>query len=204
MSSRLPPACLYKEQWHRRSFTCSSIGAHDTEVAAHKHHDVRLQQQLIIIHQNMQTYTLLFIISCVLGCSAQFYVIDDRIGLGREFDGIGGLSGGGVSEVCSLFKVSLDNCVGGSVLLTKCRFCSQATSRLLVNYEEPYRSQILDFLFKVLGHVSHRCVTFKEGHFFWITECVVIMCWVWFYSAQLWSFTAHLKGRNRRRRSNYR
>ncbi|XDV41708.1 hypothetical protein PO909_010519 [Leuciscus waleckii] len=66
----------------------------------------------------MQTYTLLFIISCILGCSAQFYVIDDRIGLGREFDGIGGLSGGG------------------------------ATSRLLVNYEEPYRSQILDFLFK--------------------------------------------------------
>lgn len=90
--------------------------------------------------------------------------------------------------------------------LINCRFCSQATSRLLVNYEEPYRSQILDFLFKVLGHVSDRCVTVKEGRliFFWITECVVIMFWVWFYSAQLWSFTAHLKGRNRRRRSNYR
>ena len=46
------------------------------------------------------------------------YDISDASGLGRKFDGIGGLSGGG------------------------------ATSRLLVNYQEPYRSQILDFLFK--------------------------------------------------------
>nr|XP_033808926.1 galactocerebrosidase isoform X2 [Geotrypetes seraphini] len=46
------------------------------------------------------------------------YVLDSRGGLGREFDGIGGLSGGG------------------------------ATSRLLVNYPEPYRTQILDYLFK--------------------------------------------------------
>ena len=46
------------------------------------------------------------------------YDISDASGLGRRFDGIGGLSGGG------------------------------ATSRLLVNYQEPYRSQILDFLFK--------------------------------------------------------
>ncbi|XP_012692181.2 galactocerebrosidase isoform X1 [Clupea harengus] len=46
------------------------------------------------------------------------YVLDDKSGLGRTFDGIGGLSGGG------------------------------ATSRLLVNYAEPYRSQILDYLFK--------------------------------------------------------
>jgi len=99
-------------------------------------------------------------------------------------------------------------CVVSVVAVDKLtNFCSQATSRLLVNYEEPYRSQILDFLFKVLGHVSHRCVTLKEGHFFvvfLIIECVVIMFLVWFYSAQLWSFTAHLKGRNRRRRSNYR
>ncbi|XP_043930036.1 galactocerebrosidase-like [Protopterus annectens] len=50
--------------------------------------------------------------------SADTYSLDDRTGLGREFDGIGGLSGGG------------------------------ATSRLLVNYPEPYRSQILDYLFK--------------------------------------------------------
>ncbi|XP_044520923.1 galactocerebrosidase [Gracilinanus agilis] len=46
------------------------------------------------------------------------YVLDDALGLGRVFDGIGGLSGGG------------------------------ATSRLLVNYPEPYRSEILDYLFK--------------------------------------------------------
>ncbi|XP_067412454.1 galactocerebrosidase isoform X1 [Emydura macquarii macquarii] len=45
------------------------------------------------------------------------YVLDDSGGLGREFDGIGAVSGGG------------------------------ATSRLLVNYAEPYRSQILDYLF---------------------------------------------------------
>ncbi|XP_061890718.1 galactocerebrosidase isoform X1 [Entelurus aequoreus] len=46
------------------------------------------------------------------------YLLDDAGGLGRLFDGIGGLSGGG------------------------------ATSRLLVNYAEPYRSHILDYLFK--------------------------------------------------------
>ncbi|XP_078418308.1 galactocerebrosidase-like isoform X2 [Cetorhinus maximus] len=49
---------------------------------------------------------------------AAVYVLDDERGLGSEFDGIGGLSGGG------------------------------ATSRLLVNYPEPFRSQILDYLFK--------------------------------------------------------
>ncbi|XP_017938413.1 galactocerebrosidase isoform X1 [Manacus vitellinus] len=46
------------------------------------------------------------------------YVLDDADGLGRQFDGIGAVSGGG------------------------------ATSRLLVNYQEPYRSQILDYLFR--------------------------------------------------------
>lgn len=50
--------------------------------------------------------------------SGQIYPLTDEGGLGRVFDGIGGLSGGG------------------------------ATSRLLVNYAEPYRSQILDYLFK--------------------------------------------------------
>uniref|UniRef100_A0A8C2AMC8 Galactocerebrosidase n=1 Tax=Cyprinus carpio TaxID=7962 RepID=A0A8C2AMC8_CYPCA len=51
-------------------------------------------------------------------CLGVEYDLDDRTGLGRSFDGIGALSGGG------------------------------ATSRLLVNYAEPYRSQILDYLFK--------------------------------------------------------
>uniref|UniRef100_F6ZPN8 Galactocerebrosidase n=1 Tax=Monodelphis domestica TaxID=13616 RepID=F6ZPN8_MONDO len=50
--------------------------------------------------------------------STSFYVLDDTPGLDRVFDGIGGVSGGG------------------------------ATSRLLVNYPEPYRSEILDYLFK--------------------------------------------------------
>ncbi|KAM8737645.1 galactocerebrosidase isoform 2-T2 [Acanthopagrus schlegelii] len=62
--------------------------------------------------------SLLCLGSSVHLSSCQTYVLSDRDGLGREFDGIGGLSGGG------------------------------ATSRLLVNYAEPYRSQILDFLFK--------------------------------------------------------
>ncbi|XP_012708310.3 galactocerebrosidase isoform X2 [Fundulus heteroclitus] len=54
----------------------------------------------------------------VRSLSGQTYPLTDEGGLGRVFDGIGGLSGGG------------------------------ATSRLLVNYAEPYRSQILDYLFK--------------------------------------------------------
>ncbi|XP_076873927.1 galactocerebrosidase [Brachyhypopomus gauderio] len=61
---------------------------------------------------------LLFLLPCIGLSAADFYMVDDRPGLGRRFDGIGGLSGGG------------------------------ATSRLLINYDEPYRSQILDYLFK--------------------------------------------------------
>lgn len=49
---------------------------------------------------------------------AALYEVSDDLGLGRRFEGIGGLSGGG------------------------------ATSKLLVNYIEPQRSQILDYLFK--------------------------------------------------------
>ncbi|KAB0342867.1 hypothetical protein FD754_019793 [Muntiacus muntjak] len=55
---------------------------------------------------------------CALLAPSGAYVLDDSDGLGREFDGIGAVSGGG------------------------------ATSRLLVNYPEPYRSEILDYLFK--------------------------------------------------------
>lgn len=62
--------------------------------------------------------TLVFNALCVGRINAEFYVLDDQLGLGRRFDGIGGLSGGG------------------------------ATTRLLVNYDEPYRGQILDYLFK--------------------------------------------------------
>nr|DBA14641.1 TPA: hypothetical protein GDO54_005576 [Pyxicephalus adspersus] len=51
-------------------------------------------------------------------CRVTGYTLTDQGGLGREFDGIGAVSGGG------------------------------ATSRLLVNYPEPQRSRILDYLFK--------------------------------------------------------
>ncbi|XP_034714382.1 galactocerebrosidase isoform X2 [Etheostoma cragini] len=62
--------------------------------------------------------TLVFLGVSLGFCFSQTYVLNDKEGLGAVFDGIGGLSGGG------------------------------ATSRLLVNYAEPYRSQILDYLFK--------------------------------------------------------
>uniref|UniRef100_A0A5F9CHA2 Galactocerebrosidase n=1 Tax=Oryctolagus cuniculus TaxID=9986 RepID=A0A5F9CHA2_RABIT len=55
---------------------------------------------------------------CALLAPGGGYVLDDSDGLGLEFDGVGAVSGGG------------------------------ATSRLLVNYPEPYRSEILDYLFK--------------------------------------------------------
>ncbi|XP_036847426.2 galactocerebrosidase isoform X1 [Manis javanica] len=58
------------------------------------------------------------LLQCALLAFGSTYVLDDSDGLGREFDGIGAVSGGG------------------------------ATSRLLVNYPEPYRSQVLDYLFK--------------------------------------------------------
>ncbi|KAI5608072.1 galactocerebrosidase precursor, partial [Silurus asotus] len=66
----------------------------------------------------MNLHVVLFVLTWIQLCVAEMYILDDRLGLGRRFDGIGGLSGGG------------------------------ATSRLLINYKEPYRSQILDYLFK--------------------------------------------------------
>ncbi|KAI5090766.1 galactocerebrosidase precursor, partial [Silurus meridionalis] len=66
----------------------------------------------------MNLHVALFVLTWIKLCVAEMYILDDRLGLGRRFDGIGGLSGGG------------------------------ATSRLLINYKEPYRSQILDYLFK--------------------------------------------------------
>nr|XP_034327074.1 galactocerebrosidase isoform X1 [Crassostrea gigas] len=64
---------------------------------------------------------LLFICNlslCVDRAASDTYTVDDSSGLGRRFDGIGGLSGGG------------------------------ATSRLLVNYPQKQRDEILDYLFK--------------------------------------------------------
>ncbi|XP_076605748.1 galactocerebrosidase isoform X2 [Chaetodon auriga] len=70
------------------------------------------------MNRSASTVIVLFLGFSLNFCSCQTYVLNDEEGLGRVFDGIGGLSGGG------------------------------ATSRLLVNYAEPYRSQILDYLFK--------------------------------------------------------
>lgn len=39
---------------------------------------------------------LVFNALCVGRINAEFYVLDDQLGLGRRYDGIGGLSGGGV------------------------------------------------------------------------------------------------------------
>ncbi|XP_046548390.1 galactocerebrosidase-like [Haliotis rubra] len=67
------------------------------------------------------TWLSAVLVCCVVAvyCSeAKVYEISDSLGLGRRFDGIGGLSGGG------------------------------ATSKLLANYPDEQRNQILDFLFK--------------------------------------------------------
>ena len=61
------------------------------------------------------------ILCCILATATSddnTVVFDDSPGVGRLFDGIGGLSGGG------------------------------ATSKLLVNYPKEQRDQILDYLFK--------------------------------------------------------
>lgn len=60
------------------------------------------------------------VLLCTTLClaSASSPLVIDKHGMSQTFDGIGGLSGGG------------------------------ATSRLLVDYKEPQRSQVLDYLFK--------------------------------------------------------
>ncbi|ELU00545.1 hypothetical protein CAPTEDRAFT_162182 [Capitella teleta] len=65
----------------------------------------------------MTTHLLIFMLVPLVACES-IYSVDDSAGLGRRFDGIGGLSGGG------------------------------ATSKLLVNYPEKQLNQILDYLFK--------------------------------------------------------
>ncbi|XP_055955982.1 galactocerebrosidase [Patella vulgata] len=67
----------------------------------------------------LQCVILTFVL-CILSTLGDrvTYTFDDSVGLGRQFDGIGAISGGG------------------------------ATSKLLVNYPQEQRSQILDYLFK--------------------------------------------------------
>ncbi|KAM6950300.1 galactocerebrosidase-like [Lycodopsis pacificus] len=94
-------------------------------------------------HRDLAAVALILGLSLTL-CSSQIYVLTDKGGLGRAFDGIGGLSGGG------------------------------ATSRLLVNYAEPYRSQILDYLFKpnfgASLHILKKRVIFVFSHDFDIPD----------------------------------
>lgn len=44
----------------------------------------------------MKSNVGLFLLSCIRLCVTEMYLLDDKIGLGGRFDGIGGLSGGGV------------------------------------------------------------------------------------------------------------
>lgn len=59
-----------------------------------------------------------FCVCFAVTSAIDIYFINDDVGRGRRFDGIGGISGGG------------------------------ATSKLLISYPEPQRSHILDYLFK--------------------------------------------------------
>lgn len=122
-------------------------------------------------------------------CSCQAYYLSDKAGLGRVFDGIGGLSGGGVSSG----KTSgFTNAKKVDELRAQWRISwfFQATSRLLVNYAEPYRSQILDYLFKV--YQRHSALQFS------------LSLQVSFLSAaKLRSFFAHFESGDWRRCSEY-
>ncbi|KAL3863083.1 hypothetical protein ACJMK2_004859 [Sinanodonta woodiana] len=66
----------------------------------------------------MLRQSMVIIFFMCVSSDTQIITIDDTGGLGRRFDGIGGLSGGG------------------------------ATSRLLVNYPDKQRNEILDYLFQ--------------------------------------------------------
>ncbi|XP_050401141.1 galactocerebrosidase-like [Patella vulgata] len=68
--------------------------------------------------KNFNFVLFVILIYNINGNDGATYTIDDSAGYGRTFTGIGAISGGG------------------------------ATSKLLVNYPEPQRSEILDYLFK--------------------------------------------------------
>lgn len=74
----------------------------------------------------------------LISCQSE-YQVTDEFGLGRQFDGIGGLSGGGVRLI---YRFDL-------LLFVQLFSIVEATSKLLASYKEPQRSQILDYLFKV-------------------------------------------------------
>ncbi|XP_066533391.1 galactocerebrosidase isoform X2 [Hoplias malabaricus] len=89
----------------------------------------------------MFSVRVLIFVPCLCVCLAEVYFLDDRYGLGRRFDGVGGLSGGGAT---SRLLINYKEPYRSQIL----DYLFKATSRLLINYKEPYRSQILDYLFK--------------------------------------------------------
>ncbi|XP_071090485.1 galactocerebrosidase-like isoform X1 [Haliotis cracherodii] len=76
---------------------------------------------------------LLSLVQLKSGCSFEMYSFDDTPGLGRVFDGIGAISGGG------------------------------ATSKLLVGYPDKQRNEILDYLFKPNFGASFQIIKVEIG-----------------------------------------
>lgn len=81
------------------------------------------------------------------------YVVDDSR-LGPVFDGIGGLSGGGVSWDTMIVDTIYIKAACLHVCIYIVYMCTQATSRLLPGYKQEYLDQILDLLFKVRNSKS--------------------------------------------------
>lgn len=139
---------------------------------------------LSLVEMQRLSFAVAVALACIfvqwpLRADAQTYVVDDTVGLGRQFDGIGGLSGGGVSlylniKLKSSFRIQVFNFARiSNVKLTNpsLRLAAnlhdkphppllreaheghvtilQATSRLLVSYDNTYSADILDLLFTV-------------------------------------------------------
>lgn len=77
------------------------------------------------MNTEIQCLLLLSIFLSALVCSCDEYYLHDEFGLGRSFDGIGGLSGGGVSVLLLVwfsFSESLKCLVGLYKMLTCAEF----------------------------------------------------------------------------------
>ncbi|ESO99011.1 hypothetical protein LOTGIDRAFT_174010 [Lottia gigantea] len=98
---------------------------------------------------------LLSILSCGYCTQDSNYIVDSSGGYGRTFDGIGAISGGGALAdiVCyPQIRTGQRNClvslrIAIYLLFVYGLYLLQATSKLLMNYPDPERSDILDFLF---------------------------------------------------------
>jgi len=109
----------------------------------------------------ISTKLCLLLIAVQVAVISAVYNLDDSKGLGRRFDGIGGLSGGGGSLILNHSQIppcphvlvspyrSIADILYSRVYVNIKASPSQATSRLLVSYPEKQRDEILDLLFKV-------------------------------------------------------